>query len=478
MNLRLVFKICGRLLIVEAATMLISLLVCLWYGEDPAPFLKSILIIAVVGFALSLIPAERHFFVREGFFSAGMIWILIGLAGALPFWFCGQFPSLVDCIFESFSGFTTTGATILADIEALPRGILFWRSFTHWVGGIGVLTLSLALLPALGARSQYLARAETPGPIASKLVPRQSSSSIILYVIYCSLTLIETVLLRLAGMPLYDAVLHAFSCAGTGGFSNMNLSVGAYQNPACEIIIAVFLVLFSMNFGMFFLLVCRRFREVWKNDELRFFLGIVLLSSLLIAINISPLYQDVWVALRHGFFHTASIISSTGFATVDYIHWPMFSQFVLVLLMICGACSCSTGGGLKCSRVLLLLRSIRREIQRIIHPRSVMVVRLDGKAVSDDTIRSVLVFICTYFLIVFFATLLVAMDNLSFTTTFTAVLACISNTGPGLELVGPYGNFQMFSAFNKLVLSLCMVIGRLEILPILVLFSRNAWKRT
>ena len=479
MNLRLVFRICGRLLLVEAVTMLISLLVSLWYGEDPAPFLKSILIVAAVGLVLALIPAQRHFFVREGFFTAGMLWILMGLGGALPFWFCGQFPTVMDCVFESFSGFTTTGATILTNIEALPKGILFWRSFTHWVGGIGVLSLSLIVLPSLGgARSQFLTQAESTGPIASKLVPRQSSSSVILYVIYITLTLAEIALLLLAGMPLYDAVLTAFSSAGTGGFSNMNLSIAAYQDPACEMIIAVFLVLFSLNLGLFFLMVCRRFKEVWRSDELRFFLGAVALSTVIIAVNILPMYRDLGTALRYSFFQVASIISSTGFATADYTHWPLFSQTLLVILMICGACSCSTGGGIKWARVVLLLRNIRREIHRIVHPRSVVMVRLDGKAVGDDTIRSALVFISAYFLIAFFATLLVALDDQSFSATFTGVLACLSNTGPGLAEVGPYGSFQPFSSFSKLILSLCMVLGRLEIMPILVLFSRNAWKKT
>ena len=477
MNLRLVFRICGRLLLVEAVTMLISLLVSLWYGEDPAPFLKSILIVAAVGLVLALIPAQRHFFVREGFFTAGMLWILMGLGEALPFWFCGQFPTVMDCVFESFSGFTTTGATILTNIEALPKGILFWRSFTHWVGGIGVLSLSLIVLPSLGAKSQFLTQAESTGPIASKLVPKQSRSSIILYVIYISLTLAEIALLLLAGMPLYDAVLTAFSSAGTGGFSNMNLSIAAYQNPACEMIIAVFLVLFSLNLGLFFLMVCRRFKEVWRNDELRFFLGAVALSTVIIAVNILPMYRDLGTALRYSFFQVASIISSTGFATADYTHWPLFSQTLLVILMICGACSCSTGGGIKWARVVLLLRNIRREIHRIIHPNSVEVVKLDGKVVDEDTIHSILVFIGCYLLIILSASLIISLDNFSYTVSFTSALTCISNVGPGLEMVGPAGNFSAFSPLSKLVMSLCMIIGRLEIFPILILFSRQSWRR-
>lgn len=477
MNFKLVFKICGRLLMVEAAALLLPLIVALIYGESPRPFLYSILMIALIGFILSQLPTENHFYIREGFFTVGMIWVLMGLAGALPFYFCGQFPSFIDCMFESFSGFTTTGATILTDVEVLPRGILFWRSFTHWIGGIGVLALSLALLPSLGAKSQYLTRAETPGPVFSKLTPKQSRSSIILYAIYCTLTLLEILALLLAGMPLYDAVLHTFSTAGTGGFSSMNLSIGAYQSPTIEMIIAVFILLFSINFSIYYLLICKRFRDIWKSDELRFFLGVVLVSTVAISLNIRHLYDSLWEAFRYGFFQVSSIISTTGFCTDNYVLWPEFSQMLLILLMLCGACAGSTGGGMKCSRILILLRCIRREIHQVLHPRSVVVVKLDGKSVDEDTLRSVLIFSSSYLLITLLAALLISVDNFSFTTSFTAALTCVSNTGPGLALVGPHGNFHAFSALSKVVLSLCMVIGRLEILPILVLFSRNAWKR-
>lgn len=318
MNLKLVSRLVGRVLLVEAFFMLLPLAVALLYQEDPAPFLLTILLMAILGLALSAVPATRHFYAREGFFAVGLIWLVTGVMGALPFYFSGTFPSFVDCLFESVSGFTTTGATILTDIEAQPRGILFWRAFTHWMGGMGVLVLLTALLPSLGIRSHYLTQAETPGPVFSKLVPKQSQTSKILYGIYCAMTLAEVALLKLAGMPLYDSFIHAFSTAGTGGFSNRNASVGAYGDPVLEMIIAVFALLFSINFAMYFLLLCRRFREVLQSDELRFFLVVVGLSTAVIAFNIRHLYQGPLQCLRYAFFQVSSIISTTGFATADF----------------------------------------------------------------------------------------------------------------------------------------------------------------
>ena len=477
MNLKLVSRLVGRVLLVEAFFMLLPLAVALLYQEDPAPFLLTILLMAILGLALSAVPATRHFYAREGFFAVGLIWLVTGVMGALPFYFSGTFPSFVDCLFESVSGFTTTGATILTDIEAQPRGILFWRAFTHWMGGMGVLVLLTALLPSLGIRSHYLTQAETPGPVFSKLVPKQSQTSKILYQMYFALTLAEVVLLRICGLPLYDALIHSFSTAGTGGFSNRNLSVGAYGNPTAEIIIAIFALLFSLNFGLYFLLLQRRFKEALKSDEARFFLLLVAGSTALITINIMPIYENVWDSLRYAFFQVASIISTTGFATADFVLWPHFSQMILVILMFCGACAGSTGGGIKCSRVVMLLRSIRRELHRIAHPRSVEVVRLDGKPVEESTLHSVLVFIGFYILIILTAALVVSLDNVPFDISFSAALTCVSNVGPGLSTIGPSGNFSAFSPLSKVILSLCMIIGRLEIFPILVLFSRHTWRR-
>ena len=477
MNFKLVFHITGKVLMLEAAAMLLPMGVTLLYNESPMPFVYAIAITLGAGFLLGLLPYEKRFFAREGFFTVGLIWLLMGIFGALPFWFCGDFSCFVDCLFECYSGFTTTGATILTDIEALSKGILFWRAFTHWLGGMGVLVLTTALLPSMGIRSHFLIQAESPGPVFSKLTPKQSQTSKVLYTIYCVMTLLEAALLKLAGMPLYDSFIHAFSSAGTGGFSNRNLSVGAYGNPVCEMIIAVFILLFSINFALFFLVLCGRAREALKSDEMRFFVGIVTLSTLALSVNIYPAYRSAWESFRYAFFQVASIISTTGFATADYTLWPAFSQVIILLLIFCGACAGSTGGGMKCSRVLINLRCLLREIRQIIHPRSVSVVKLDGKVVEEHTLRSVSIFTCCYFAIILLTTLLISLDNFSFATSFTAALTCISNVGPGLDMVGPSGNFSAFSPLSKLVLSACMVIGRLEIFPILVLFSRSAWRR-
>ncbi len=479
MNFKTVFRVAGFTLLVEAAAMLLPMGVALYYGEDPSPFLKTIGIMVVLGL-LSVfgLRGERKFFAREGFFSVGLIWVLSGVFGALPFWFSGQFGSYVDCFFETISGFTTTGSTILTAIEGLPLGLLFWRSFTHWLGGMGVLILTTALLPFLGINSTHLIRAESPGPVKSKLVPRASQSSKILYTIYLGLTAIQVFCLRIAGMPLYDSLIHAFGTAGTGGFSNRNLSVGAYGNPAFEIIITIFMLLFSINFALYFLVLTGKLKQALKSDELRFFLAVTTLATIIISINIAasmPTYAD---AIRAAAFQVASVISTTGFSTVDFNRWPELSRMLLVILMFIGACAGSTGGGMKCSRILVILRTIKAQVRSIIHPRAVSVVKLDGAPLSDSTVRTIYTYFATYIFITFVSALVVGLDNFSFGTTLTAVITCISNVGPGLEAVGPMGNFAAFSPLSKIILSFDMIIGRLEIFPILVLFSRSAWKRS
>jgi len=478
MNLKLVLKVTGRLLLIETLAMMAPLLVAFLYQEDTSPFFFTVLITGISGVILSSIPSKQHFYLREGFAAVGMIWLVTSIVGALPFWFCGQFSSFVDCLFESASGFTTTGASILSDIEALPKGILFWRSLTHWLGGMGVLVLATAILPSLGIRTQYLTQAESPGPVFSKLVPKQSQTSKILYGIYCFLTLAEILCLKLAGMPLYDSFIHAFGTAGTGGFSNRNASVGAYDSMTIDMIIAVFILLFSVNFAVHFLLLTRRWRDAFASDELRFFLAVVAGATLLVFINIYPQYSDPVQTFRFAFFQVCSIISTTGYSTTDWIVWPHFSQFVFLLLMFCGACAGSTGGGIKCSRILVLLRAIRREIHRIIHPRSVEVVKLDGKVMEEDTIYSIVTFVGCYLLIIMGAAFVMSLDDVSFAVSFTSALTSVSNVGPGLEAVGPACNFSALSSLSKLVMSFCMIIGRLEIFPILVLFSRATWTRT
>ncbi len=477
MNIKLVLKVLGRVLQIEACTLAVPAIVALCYRESLAPFLLSAIIIGAVGTLLTLLPSERRFYIREGFAAVGLIWLTMCLMGALPFWFSGEFPSYVDCFFECASGFTTTGSTILTDIESMSRGILFWRSFTHWLGGMGVLVLATAVLPSMGVRSQYLTQAESPGPVFSKLVPKQSQTSKILYGIYFFLTATETVLLKLAGMPLYDAFIHAFSSAGTGGFSNRNASVGAYGSPVIDVIITIFILMFSVNFAVYFLLLTKKFRDVLASDELRFFLVVVVVSTVVITFNILPIYGTIPQALRYAAFQVASIISTTGFGTADYALWPQVSQVILILIMFCGACAGSTGGGMKCSRVLVLLRTIRREIHRILHPRSVEVVTLDGKLVDPATVHSILTFVGCYLLLVLGGTLVVSLDGESFAVSFSAALTCMSNVGPGLEKIGPAGNFAAFSAFPKAVLSVLMITGRLEIFPVLILFSRSTWQK-
>lgn len=478
MNFRLVFRVTGKTLMVEAVAMLLPLFVCLLYREDPVPFLLAIAITGAAGLLLSLIRSDDHFFPREGFFAVALIWLLVSACGALPFFFCGYFHCYIDCFFEAVSGFTTTGSSILEAVELLPKGILFWRSFMHFLGGMGVLVLTIALLPSLGRRTVHLMKAESPGPVVSKLVPKSSQSSKILYGIYCGMTIVEILVLRLVGMPWYDSVVNSFAIAGTGGFAVRNLSIAAYGSPAIEIACTVFMLLFSINFSIYFLILCGKVRQALRSDELRFFLIVVAVSTGLIAVNIFSMVGNLGDSIRHAAFQVASIISTTGFSSTDFNLWPEFSKMILVLLMFIGACAGSTGGAIKCSRVLLLFRAIRREVRQIIHPRVVNVVKLDGRVVAEKDLRSTMLFFAAYIFITLMAVLLVSVDNFSFGTTFTAVVTCIGNVGPGLEMVGPMGNFAAFSGFSKLVLSMCMIMGRLEIIPILVLFSGTAWKRS
>ena len=480
MNYKLVLRVTGFALLLEAACLLFPMLVSVIYREDPTPFLWTILILAVVGSVCSFLlkgKASSNLQARDGFLTVGLIWTLFGAFGALPFWFSGEFGNYVNCFFECISGFTTTGSSILTAVEGVSYGLLFWRSFTNWLGGMGVLVLTAALLPSLGLSSNFLIRAESPGPVKSKLVPRASQSSKILYSIYLVLTVIQVPILRLTGLPWFDSIVTAFSTAGTGGFSILNTSIGGYNNPAAEIIITIFLLLFSINFAMYFLLLTRRFKQILKSDELRFFLIVVAVSIIAITINIASTFDSIGSALRAAAFQVASIISTAGFATADFNLWPEFSKMLLVILMFVGACAGSTGGGMKCSRILVLFRSAAREVRTIIHPRSVSVVRLDGEPLSEQTVRTTQSYFIVYIFLIFGASLVVGLDNFSFGTTLTAVISCVGNIGPGLEAVGPMGNFSEFSVLSKLVLSFCMILGRLEMFPVLVLFSRSAWKK-
>ena len=477
MNYKLMLRMLGRTLQVEALCLLVPLVVSLYYREDPLPFLYTILPVAILGTLLSRLKARAEFFSREGFTVVGLIWLAFCLFGALPFWFSGEFPSFADCFFESASGFTTTGGTALADIESLPRGILFWRAFSSWIGGMGVLIFTMAFLPKVGGRSQTLFRAEVPGPVSTKLVPQTAHASQILYLMYFVLTGAELVALRIAGMPWFDAITTTFSCVCTAGFSVLNQSLGAYNLPACEIIAIVFMILGSLNFAVFFLVITGRARQALRSDELKFFLGILGVVSLLVFWNILPLYDTAGHAFRDAWFQVASIVSTTGFATTDFALWPVLPQFVLLLLMFLGGCAGSTAGGIKASRVLLMFRCAHRSLRRLIHPRAVKVVKLDGKPVDEDTLNTVFVFFLCFMAVLGLGCLIVCLDGFSLTTSFTATLACLSNTGPGLESVGPMGNFSAFSHLSKWVLSLAMLIGRLEVFPILILLLPSTWRK-
>lgn len=480
MNIRLVVNLLGKALAVEGALMLPSLLVSLYYdGGDWLALLLAAMLVSAVGGALAMLvrPHNDNLRAREGFAAVALIWVFMSMFGALPFYFHGSIPVYTDCFFETVSGFTTTGATILKDVEALPRGLLFWRSFTHWVGGMGVLVLSLALIPHMGARSQHLLKAESTGPAPGKLVPHIGKSSKILYELYLALSIIHFAALLLCGLDWYDSLIHMFGSAGTGGFSNYNASVGHFQSPAVDAVTATFMLLFGVNFTMYYLLLNKQWRMVLKNEELRLYLGIVAGSVVLIAINILPSVGNWWEALRQSYFQVSSIITTTGYSTANFDLWPQLSRTILVVLMLLGACAGSTGGGIKMVRLALLFKAMARQVKQAIRPRSVATIKMDGRPVDEVTISRVLVFFFGYLLIILVAMLIVSVDNFSFETNLTAVLSAISNIGPGLGAVGPTGNFAGFSILSKWVLSICMLVGRLEIYPILMLFAPSIWRK-
>ena len=480
MNYRLVFRLIGRLLLMEAALMLPSLFVSLLYrGGDTSSFLITIGITALCGAipGFLLKPRRTDLTPRDGMVVAGLSWAIFSFFGCLPFVFSGAIPHFADAYFETVSGFTTTGASILTEIESLPRGILFWRSFTHWIGGMGVLIFTLALLPRLSGRSAHLARAESPGPTFTKLLPRMSDTAKILYILYLGLSLIMFLVMLLCGMNAYDALIHTFGTAGTGGFSNYNASVGAFQSPLIEWMIALFMMLFGINFAVYFHLLRKDVRQASKNEELWAYLIIVLLGTLGVTLSILPSYGHFFTALRHGFFHVSSIISTTGFASADFNLWPVFAKGILVLLMFIGACAGSTAGGFKVSRIVMLVKSGFRDVRHTLQPRKVAVVRMDGKPVQEGTLSTLGVYLFLYICILILGTLIVSLEAPDFATSFTASLTCLSNVGPGLNAVGPANNFAFFSPLIKWFLSFLMLAGRLEIYPILALFSISVWKK-
>ena len=478
MNYRMIRYLLGVILMIEAVFMALPMLVAFIYGEELHPFLWTIALILCISLPFVIFkPKNTQIYAKEGFITVAAGWILLSAFGALPFVFSGIIPKYIDAFFETVSGFTTTGATILTAIEGLPYGILFWRSLTHWVGGMGVLVFMLAILPSANGQTMHLMRAEVPGPTKGKLVPKMRQSSLILYGIYVAMTLIEIALLLIVDMPLYDAAVNAFGTAGTGGFAVLNNSIAGYNNPAAEWIIAIFMLLFGINFNIYFFILMGKVRDALKSEELRVYLIICALATVLIAINTASMFDSLSDNVRASFFQVTSIMSTSGFATVDFNLWPSFSKTILVLLMITGACAGSTAGGLKISRVIILVKSALKEIRHMRRPKSVNVVRLDGEAVPSETVRSAMGYIVVYILIFLTSTLLISVDAFSFETNVSAVIATLNNVGPGFDVVGPVGNFSVFSDFSTVVLSFTMLIGRLEIMPMMILFSSIFSKR-
>lgn len=480
MNITAILNIIGHVMKYEIILLLIPFFVALFYGQgDANAFLYTVLLMIPIALILIKIKGKKNeIYAKEGFLTVGLAWIVISFFGALPFVFSGAIPSLVDAFFETSSGFTTTGASILTEIQSLPKGILFWRSFTHWVGGMGFLIFILALMPTFSGNTIHLLKAESPGPTPGKIVPKIKQTAKILYAIYFVLTLIETIFLKSAGLSWYDSIIHALGTAGTGGFSNMNASVAAFNNPAVEWIITIFMFLFGVNFVLYFQLIRGNVKAFFKSEELKWYLIAVFASIIIIAVNIIPFnHGDVTKSIRDSAFQVSSIVTTTGYATVNFNLWPTLSKVILIMLMFMGAMAGSTGGGIKTIRIVIIFKAIRREIDKILHPRRVKSVKIDGNVVEEETISGVFLFIFAYIIISLIAIFIVSFDNFDVTTTVTSVIATLSNIGPGLEMVGPAGNFSAFSDLSKLVLSFCMLAGRLEIYPMLILFSPSLWKK-
>lgn len=479
MNRRFILYLLGCVLCFEAAFLVLPWIVSLVYGESEGwVYLACVVVYFLIGGAIIYKkPKNTVFYAKDGFIATALSWILLSVAGAVPLCLSGDIPNYVDALFETVSGFTTTGASILTDVEALSHTSLFWRSFTHWVGGMGVLVFILAIMPLAGGHNMHLMRAESPGMQVGKLVPRIRSTAMILYGIYFWMTVALIVILLLAGMPLFDALTLSFGTAGTGGFGIRNDSLASYTTLQ-QSIITVGMILFGVNFNVYYLMLAKKWKQAFNVEEVRVYLWIIGLSILLIGLNTSGLYMTMADAFHHAAFQVGTIITTTGYATVDFNQWPEFSKVILVLLMMIGACAGSTGGGMKVSRILLYVKMGVKELRHLVHPRSVNAVRLEGRAVDAAVIRTSGVYLMCYVLIFFGSVLIVSIDNFDFTTNFTAIAATINNIGPGLNAVGPTGNFSQFSVLSKLVMMFDMLAGRLELFPMLVLASMLFQKRT
>lgn len=478
MNYGIIFYVIGWVLNFEAAFMLPSCITAFLYHEREGLALAAV---AAVSLLVGLLiirkkPKSMSMYAREGFVTVALCWIIMSAVGALPFVLAGAIPSYIDAIFETVSGFTTTGSSILPEVESMAHCLLFWRSFTHWIGGMGVLVFVMAVLPLAGGTNMYMMKAESPGPSVGKLVPRVKRTAVILYGMYVGLSILQLVFLLAGKMPVFDALVTMFGTAGTGGFGIKNDSMGSYS-PYIQWVVTVFMILFGVNFNLYYLLLKKKWKSAASSTEVRVYFSIILISIALITINIAPLFSNIWESLRHAAFQVGTIITTTGFATTDFDLWPSFSKTILVLLMFIGACAGSTGGGIKVSRIVILFKSIQKELDVIAHPHNVKKLKMDGRMIEHSVLRSVNVFIVSYVMVFAVSVLLISIDNFDFTTNFTAVAATMNNIGPGLAMVGPTQNFGMFSDFSKVVLIIDMLAGRLELFPLLILFARDTWTK-
>lgn len=481
MNSKLIYRLLGAILLVEAAAMLPSLLIALIYADGDAPaFLLTIVLLLALGGVLRLFIRTEHtnLRAREGFLVVSLAWVLMSVFGALPFMLSGVIPNFVDALFEAVSGFTTTGATIMPVVEGQPHGVMFWRSFTHWIGGMGVLVLTLALLPQMSGRTSHLVRAESPGPTLSKIVPRMGDTAKILYLIYGVLTVVNFAALLLAGMDPYDAAIHALGTAGTGGFSNYAASVGHFASPWVDWITTFFMVVFGVNFALYYKVISGGWRDAVRCEELRWYLAIYAGVTVLVSLAILPEYSNFATALRYGAFQVASLISTTGYATTDFNLWPVAAKMLMLLVMFTGSCAGSTSGGMKICRVGIMCKQGMREVRHTIQPRKVQVVRFEGKTIEEDTLHQIGVFMFVYILLIVLGGVLVSLEGLyDIETNLTAALTCVSNVGPGFGAVGPAGSFAGYGPFAKLILIFLMLAGRLEIFPMLAMFHPAMWRK-